>query len=90
MAVEPSRLRPHIYLPGQGQAQRYTAHPAGGGEGGELPARNRAAHAEQLTMALTEAVMAGEALLAARDPILQGGAPGFYLEFQLPAIRPMR
>ena len=35
MAVEPSRLRPHIYLPGQGQAQRYTAHPAGGGEGGE-------------------------------------------------------
>ncbi len=84
MAVEPSRLRPHIYLPGQGQAQRYTAHPAGGGEGGELPARNRAAHAEQLTMALTEAVRAGEALLATRDPVLQGGAPGFYLEFQLP------
>ena len=35
-------------------------------------------------MALTEAVRAGEALLATRDPVLQGGAPGFYLEFQLP------
>jgi Subtilase family len=85
MAVEPSRLRPHIYLPGQGQSQRYTAHAAGGGEGGELPPRNRAAHAEQLTAALTEAVRAGEALFAVRDPVLQGGTTGFYLEFELPA-----
>jgi hypothetical protein len=38
MAEEPARQRPHIYLPGQGDAQHYTAHQAGGGSS-ELPRR---------------------------------------------------
>lgn len=85
MATEPSRPRPHIYLPGHGEAQGYTAHSAGGGDGSELPVRDRAEHADQLTAALTEAVRAAETVLASRDPDLQGGTPGFYLEFELPA-----
>src|ERR1700760_544602 len=85
MAVEPSLLHPHIYLPGHGEAQEYTAHPAGGGNGAELPARDRAAHASQLTAALTEALRDSETMLAGREPDLEGGIPGFYLEFELPA-----
>ena len=85
MAEAPSHPRPHIYLPGHGEAQGYTAHSAGGGDGAELPARDRVRHSDQLTAALTEAVRAGETMLAGRDPDLQGGTPGFYLEFELPA-----
>jgi hypothetical protein len=84
MAEEPLRSLPHIYLPDHGQAQSYTAHQARGGASGELPARDRIAHADQLTEALTEAVRAGESLFAQRDSTLAGGTPGFYLEFEMP------
>ena len=83
MVDEPLRDRPHIYLPGHGAVQDYTAHRPGG-SGDELPARDRHAHADQLTQALTNAVQAGEALLAQRDRAVAGGTPGFYLEFELP------
>ena len=84
MADEPLRDHPHIYLPGHGKPQGYTAHQPKGG-GGAVPARDRLAHADQLTKALTNAVQAGEVLLAQRDSAIAGGTPGFYLEFELPA-----
>ena len=83
MADEPSRDRPHIYLHSHGAVQGYTAHRPGG-SGDELPVRDRRAHADQLTRALTNAVQAGEALLAQRDSAVAGGILGFYLEFELP------
>lgn len=61
----------------------YTAH-SGGGGGSAAPERDRAAHAQQLTQALTQVVQAGEALLANRDPQIAAGTPGFYVEFILP------
>ena len=86
MADEPLRDRPHIYLPGHGAAQGYTAHRARR-NGAELPVRDRQSHADQLTRALTNAVRAGEALSAQRDGTIAGGARGFYLEFELPAAQ---
>lgn len=86
MADKALRNRPHIYLSGHGEAQDYTAHRAQG-SGDELPARDRLAHADQLTKALTVAVQAGEVLLAQRDTAVAGGTPGFYLEFELPATQ---
>ncbi len=83
MAVGPVRNHPHIYLPGHGVAQDYTAHRASGG-GEAVPVRDRIAHADQITKALSDAVQAGEALLAHRDSAVAGGTPGFYLEFELP------
>ena len=85
MADESLRNRPHIYLRGHGKPIDYTAHQGGGGDGAELPERDRLAHADQLTQALTNAVKAGEALLAQRDSAVAGGVPGFYLEFEMPA-----
>lgn len=83
MADDKTRNRPHIYLPGQGSVKGYTARGSGGGEA-KLPVRDRLAHADKLTKALTLAVQAGEQLIAARDPALAGGERGFYLEFELP------
>ena len=87
MADEPLRDRPHIYLPGHGKPQGYTAHQGGGGDGATLPERDRKAHADSLTQALTNVVRAGERLLAQRDPNLAAGIPGFYLEFELPVAQ---
>jgi hypothetical protein len=84
MADEPARPHPHFYLPGSGKAVGYTAH-AGGGGGSAAPERDRAAHAQQLTQALAQVVVAGETLLANRDPQIAAGTPGFYVEFILPA-----
>ena len=70
-------------MPGQGSVKGYTARGSGGGEA-KLPVRDRLAHADKLTKALTLAVQAGEQLIAARDPALAGGERGFYLEFELP------
>lgn len=84
MADEPARAHPHFYLPGSGKSVGYTAH-AGGGGATAAPQRERAAHAQQLTQALTQVVVAGETLLANRDPQVASGTPGFYIEFTLPA-----
>ncbi len=82
MADDKTRNLPHIFLPGQGSVKRYTARGGGGGEI-KLPVRDRLAHAEQLTKALTLAVQAGEQLMAERNPAIAGGERGFYLEFEL-------
>ena len=73
MADEPSRDRPHIYLPGHGAAQDYTAHRPGG-SGDELPVRDRRAHADQLTRALTNAVRIE---LRAQDTLVVGVHAGW-------------
>ena len=83
MADENKRNRPHIFLPEQGNAQDYTARGTGGGDNLGPPPRDREAHADHLTKALTAAIAAGEKLIAERDTSLSGGVPGFYLEFEL-------
>lgn len=83
MADDPLRPLAHVYLPGHGVAQDYTAH--GGGGGSAPPQRDRDQHAEKLTTALTVALAGAEAQLRAREVGLAAGMPGFYLEFDLPA-----
>jgi hypothetical protein len=83
MADEPSRDRPHLYLPGDGAAQDYTARSNTVTET-PPPTRDRQQHAERLIRALTVAVQAGEQQIAQRDSAIAGGTPGFYLEFELP------
>jgi Subtilase family len=83
MAEEPPRPLQHVYLPGHGDIQDYTAR--GGGGGVDVPARERADHAGRLTEAITRAVADAEVQLKAREPELAGGTPGFYLEFELPS-----
>lgn len=48
-----------------------------------MPARDRTAHAQKLTEALTRAVADAEVQLRSREPDLARGTPGFYLEFEL-------
>ena len=49
----------------------------------ELPARDRERHAAALERALTQALGAADAQIAARDAAIAGGTTGFYLEFEL-------
>jgi hypothetical protein len=86
MADDSPRDLPHIYLPGHGVAQDYTARSNPVTET-PLPARDRQAHAARLTKELRAAVQAGEQQIAQRDSAIAGGAPGFYLEFELPAAQ---
>jgi hypothetical protein len=44
----------------------------------------RAEHADRLFRALSLAIEVGQANIAARDPALEGGEAGFYLEFDIP------
>jgi hypothetical protein len=82
MADEQRQLS-HIYLPGNGAREDFTSPRSGGGSG-HLPQRDRAQHAQQLEQLLAAAVAAAEEQIAARDPEIAGGTPGFYLEFDIP------
>lgn len=84
MPGEEQRPHPHIYLRNNGDRRGYTAHQGGGDKGDGPPQRERAAHAEALTAALTTAVQQGEAALANRQAALASGTKGFYIEFSLP------
>ena len=50
-----------------------------------LPARNRVEHAAALSRDLNEAVAAAILQMAARDPEMEAGLRGFYLDVELPA-----
>jgi hypothetical protein len=73
----------HIYLPDHGESESFTS-PLSGGEQ-TIPPRNREQHAAVLEQALTRALAAADAQIAARDAGVAGGTEGFYLEFELPA-----
>ncbi|MCP4384358.1 MAG: S8 family peptidase [Hyphomicrobiales bacterium] len=72
----------HIYLAGHGHREPFT-WPTGGGGSVAIPSRNRAQHAARLEQALTEAIAAADQQIAARNPEIAGGSPGFYLEFDI-------
>ncbi len=76
------RDRPHIHIAGGAQTENYTSPRRP--NAGLPPRRVRAAHARALERALGQAIAAGRAQIAQRDPEIAGGAPGFYLEFDLP------
>jgi hypothetical protein len=84
MAEYNERSLPHIHLPGHGESESFTS-PLAGGEQAAIPARNRDQHAAALEHALTQALAAADAQIAARDANIAGGTAGFYLEFELPA-----
>ena len=83
MPGDEQRQLPHIYLPGHGEREDFTSPRSGGGSGA-IPERNREQHAQQLEDMLAAAVAAAQERIAARDPEISGGTPGFYLEFDLP------
>lgn len=83
MADDEQRRLPHFYLPDHGQRENFTSPRSGGGSG-RIPERDRTRHAAQLEHALTVAVGAAQEQIAARDPNIAGGRPGFYLEFDFP------
>jgi hypothetical protein len=73
----------HIYLPDHGESESFTS-PLSGGEQ-TIPSKNQEQHAAVLEHALTRALAAADAQIAARDASVAGGTEGFYLEFELPA-----
>lgn len=77
------RDRPHLLLRRNGVRELYRRPsqiitPQG------LPERSRAAHAEALARDVGQALEAARQQLATRDAGMAVGAPGFYLEVQLP------
>jgi hypothetical protein len=78
----PPRNRPHFHLEGGGQNEPYTSPrlPIRG----LPPARARAAHAAKLKNAVENAVREARTLIAGRQDGIAEGAPGFYLQFELP------
>src|SRR5208337_2119988 len=75
------RDRPHLYIEGGGEGEAYTSPRLA--ISGRPPARDRTVHAGVLERAIRAAVAAGREQLAARDPDVSAGTPGFYLEFEL-------
>src|SRR5215475_14150178 len=83
MAEYDQRTLRHIYLPDHGESESFTS-PMSGGSLDAIPTRNRARHAAALERALTQALAAADAQIAARNANIAGGTQGFYLEFELP------
>ena len=83
MANGERRTLPHIYLEDHGEREEFTS-PRSGGAGVGLPPRNRGQHARQIERALTQALAAADRQIQARDANIEGGTPGFYLEFDIP------
>lgn len=76
------RNLPHIYLRGSGRPEPYITRRRARGR--PLPPRDRRVHAETLGSAIAQALSVAESRRAERDPNLQAGTPGFYLEFEIP------
>ncbi len=79
-----SRRFPHIYLPENGESEKYT-RPSSGGGSSSPPQRDRAAHARALELAIGTAIQKARQQLDSRQPEVAAGVPGFYLEFQVQA-----
>src|SRR4051812_20283202 len=78
----PPRNRPHLHVEGGGQNEPYTSPRLV--IKGLPPPRARAAHAARLKQAVDRAIGQARAHIAARDEGVAEGAPGFYLQFDLP------
>src|SRR5262245_60609022 len=81
MALRP-RDRPHLHVEGGGQSEPYTSPRLS--IKGKPPARARAAHATKLKRELDRAVEQARTHIADREEGVAEGAPGFYLQFELP------
>lgn len=79
-----SRRFPHIYLPENGESEKYTRPQSGGGSPSH-PQRDRAVHARALELAIGKAIQKARQQLDSRQPEVAAGVPGFYLEFQVQA-----
>jgi hypothetical protein len=79
----PPRNRPHLHVEGGGQNEPYTSPRIV--ITGLPPARARAAHAALLKQAVDQAIVQARAQIAAREAGVAEGAPGFYLQFDIPA-----
>lgn len=77
------RDRPHLFIDGGGQTERYRRPPRGG-NAPPLPDRDRAAHAEALRGSIGLALEAAHVQLGQRDSVGADGVPGFYLEIEIP------
>ena len=77
------RNRPHLYLQGGGQSEPYTSPQTV--ISGLPPARVRAAHAQQLQLAMGRALEMARGLVSTREAGIAEGEPGFYLQFDIPA-----
>jgi hypothetical protein len=84
MADDFSRDRPHIHLRDNGVREPYR-RPKQKIEPPALPQRDRAGHAAALIHTVGQAIQAARVQIAARDPNLAVGLPGFYLDIELPA-----
>jgi hypothetical protein len=79
----PPRNRPHLHVEGGGQNEPYTSPRIV--ITGLPPARARAAHAALLKHAVDQAIVQARTQIAAREAGVAEGAPGFYLQFDIPA-----
>ncbi|MFV3131538.1 S8 family peptidase [Niveispirillum sp. KHB5.9] len=79
---QPPRNRPHLRVEGTGQTERYTnpSQPTTR----RPPYRDREQHAAALTAAIAQAIQAGRGEVAAREPTIADGEPGFYLQIAVP------
>jgi len=78
------RNRPHLHIEGSGVSEPYSRPPQ------KItprphPARDRQEHAQALERAIGEALAGGRREMAAREPDIAEGKPGFYLEIEIPA-----
>lgn len=80
--AQPPRNLPHLRIEGSGETERYT-YP-GGGNTPSPPRRDREQHAAALSAAIGAALQSARDELAAREPTIAEGVPGFYLQVSLP------
>ena len=77
------RDRPHLRVEGGGENEPYTSPKLT--IAGLPPARARAQHAAKLRQSIDAALAGARTSIAAREPGIAEGEPGFYLQFDVPA-----
>lgn len=78
------RDRPHLHVEGGGTSEPYSRPPQKITPR-PLPLRDREGHAQALERAIGEALAGGRREMAAREPDIAEGKPGFYLEVEIAA-----
>jgi hypothetical protein len=75
------RDRPHLFIPGNGRGERFTTR--GTMRTPPPPEQDPREHGNRIAAALTHAITAGRQRIHDRDPELEVGSAGFYLQFEL-------